>query len=104
MSIKIDFSGLDNLIDNLNKQVNSLNGEVGFDKLFTNNFMSKYTRFRTFDELVDKSGYKVSSAEDFEAIPSNEWNCFILNNTIFNSWDDMKTKAGEEYVANNLHF
>jgi len=43
--------------------------EVTFDDLFSKYFMTKYTKFTSINEMVDKSPFKVESEEDFKNIP-----------------------------------
>ena len=109
MEIKFDDSGLRDLqkrLNNLDKKQKENDGnlEIPFEELFYNEFMKEHTSFKTFDELLEKSGFQVDNQEDFKNIPDNEWNIFIKENTKFESWEEMQSEAGTKYVANQLGF
>lgn len=105
MSFKISGLGeLSKQLKELEKEANKLEGSqsIPFSELFHTNFMNKYTNFNNIDEMFEKSGFKCTSNEDFEKIPDSEWNDFVKNNTNFSNWENMKSTAGKEYVANQL--
>lgn len=81
----------------------SLGDRVSFTDIFPPQFISEHSNFRTIEELFDKSGFKVESAEDFEAIPDNEWETFIIQNTNFSSWEDMQKSAGNSLIQRTLN-
>ena len=62
-----------------------------------------YTDFPTIQAMADASGFKIESKEDFEAIPDVEWDVFVRARTRFQTWQDMQSKAGEEYVVRRLN-
>lgn len=99
------FDGFDNLrrnLDQLQKNIESLQGEVSFSELFTPSFMARYTNFTSFDDLLAKSGFTVESTEDFANIPDVAWDVFIASDTRFANWEEMKVKAFEEYAQRKL--
>jgi len=65
--------------------------------------MRRYTDFPTIQAMADASGFKIESKEDFEAIPDVEWDVFVRARTRFQTWQDMQSKAGEEYVVRRLN-
>lgn len=75
---------------------------VALDDILSPDFMSRFTNFSSFDELIEKSGYPVEVQEDFERIPDKEWDEFISANTQFSSWQDMLDLAGYEYFQQLL--
>lgn len=77
---------------------------ISFEELFPTSFMRKYTSFSSMDELLDASGFKVESQEDFEAIPENEFDKHIATNTKFKNWEDMLGEATSQYAAKKLGF
>lgn len=94
--------GLDNFQNELKKLQNNLEKlegtqSVPLDDILSPDFMSRFTNFSSFNELIEKSGYTVEVQEDFERIPDNEWDEFISANTQFSSWQDMLDLAGYEY-------
>ena len=75
---------------------------VSFAELFPPRFMSEHSSFGTMEELFDKSGFKVESMEDFGAIPDEEWETFIVQNTNFDSWEEMQQTAGASFAQEAL--
>ena len=107
--IELDISGVEEVkkkLQDLSKNVADLErGEkVSFDKLFPSGFMKRYTTFQSIEGMIDASGYKVESPEDFKAIPDTAWDSFVKQRTKFNSWGEMLAKAGEEWTAKRLGF
>ena len=107
MEIKFDDSGLkdlENKLKNLDEKEKDGKLEISFEELFYDKFMREHTSFKTFDELLKKSGFKVENEEDFKNIPDDEWDIFIKENTKFESWQEMQSEAGAKYVSNQLGF
>ena len=110
MGVKITgFDDLEKSITDLQNQVEELPKEqsVTFEELFHQSFMKAHTKFSTFDELLLAGNYVIHSQEDFDAIPQSELDAFISKNTTFDSWDDMLSTAGTEYLSkrfNSLSF
>ncbi|MCL4844915.1 MAG: hypothetical protein KJ066_00125 [Acidobacteria bacterium] len=105
MGIRID--GLDEMMRSLGKlaqRAERLDGEykVAFADLMPTDFVRRFTDFLTLDEMMQASGYKIESSEDFEKIPSEEWDIFIQQNTLFGSWEEMRGKAVAEWAASKL--
>lgn len=100
MSFKSDTSGLDKLKDNMEKL--SGQSEVKLVDLFDSEFMTKCSSYSSFEELVDDSGFKVESAEDFAAIPDDEWDAFINKSTSYSSWEEMQKDAAASYAKKKL--
>lgn len=90
-------------LDNLAKKADNLDGNhsVPFDELFNKKFMQSYTSLESIDSFVEKSGFDFS---DMDSIDENELNIFVNENTKFSTWDEMKTKAAEEWTAKKLGF
>ncbi len=102
MSIKITRKG--NELKKLTKKMKALDGqhEVKFTDMYNPAFVSGCSKFESIEELFDASGFKVESKEDFEAIPDEEWEVFISQNTSFDSWLEMQKSAGAAYVKKQL--
>lgn len=105
----MEFKGLDDLINKLDqtaKAAEELYGEheVSFDELFTKSFMRKYTKFSTFDELLQAGNFTVNSQKDFEDISDDDLDDHVAKTTKFSSWEDMLGKASEIYTVNKLGF
>lgn len=71
--------------------------KIPFDKLFTSDFMSKYTNVATLEELLKKCN--ISGVDEIEK------NLDLLNGKIqqftkFSSWKDMVDTATKEFLKN----
>lgn len=107
MSFKMD--GFDNLqkeLRELEQKSQELNDtqEISLYELFDNSFMIQYTKFNSFDEFLKAGNFNVESNEDFEAIPENELDQHVANNSNFEDWQDMLDTAGTEYFSKQLGF
>lgn len=104
MSLKID--GLDDAqraLSDLERRAREMKErEVSFTDLFPDSFIQRYTDFETMGDLVEASGFKVESTEDFGAIPDDQWDAFIRKSTRFPSWKEMMKVATKEYVVREL--
>lgn len=100
MSVKVKINT--SALKKFQNKVEALNNQVSFNDLFTPQFMSKYTNYTSFDELLVAGGYIVNSPDDFKAIPDDEFDSHIANTTKFSSWEDMKNVATKEYVQRQL--
>lgn len=101
-------NGFDDLLkglEKIEKQAQELDGkQIPIDDLLNVSFMKKYTSFSNFNDFLDASGFVVNSQEDFEAIPDDDFDVYVSNNTEFASWDDMLTTATNEYVSEHFGF
>ncbi|MDG6229077.1 MAG: hypothetical protein QCH96_03835 [Candidatus Thermoplasmatota archaeon] len=72
-------------------------------RLFTDQFMLKYTQFANFSEFLGcckfvKKENIDSICDVIDHIPKRKWNAFIRKNTCFQTWDQMFEKAVELYL------
>jgi hypothetical protein len=79
-----------------------LNEPMSFEDLFPPAFMRRHTDFEDMDAMVAASGRDVRTAEDFEAIPPDEWESLVRERTRFSSWEAMRGKAAEAYAERLL--
>ncbi len=100
LKVTFDDSGFKRLKRNLESL--SRTHSVSFSDLFTPDFMQRRTRFNNFEALIEASGFKVETAEDFNGIPDADWDRFIAGNTSFGSWEAMQKAAGAEWVKHQL--
>lgn len=106
---RVRIRGLDQFQRNLRKlqeKAEKIGGTriVPIDELLTPTFVSRFTDFNNFQELVDASGFQVNSQEDFDSIPDEEWDAYIAKNSLFSSWEDMLNTAFAEQVKQQLGF
>ena len=93
-----------NIFNKFSKNMKKL-GENKFVELSTvlnPLFFKKYTRFKNLNEFMDASGFKVETFEDFKAIPDDDFDNFVIDNTPFSSWRDMQIQAFELYTYQQL--
>jgi|GEM_PF-2063916 len=76
--------------------------EVPIEQLISAEFLSSCSRFNSFSELLEASGFEGKSKEDFKAIPDDEWDQFIDENTSYQSWAEMLQSAVEKWYRNKL--
>lgn len=62
-------------------------------------FLARCSKFSSIEEMFEASGFKIETTEDFKAIPDNEWEIFITENTIYSSWEEMQIAALSEQAA-----
>jgi len=100
MKIKSDFSGLKKLAENTKK----MQGETKVKPvdLMTPDFIKNCSEFKDLEHIFNSSDFKIGSTEDFAAIPDDEWEEFIINNTTFESWIEMQKKAFQIYAKKQL--
>jgi len=100
MPIKSNMDGFKKLA----KNAKGMDGtsQVQLTDLMTSEFISGCSSYDDLDSLFSQSGFKIESKEDFEAIPDNEWEEFIINNTSFDSWEEMQETALKSFVKKQL--
>lgn len=91
-------------ISNLKKNLEEIGSttQLTFGEMFNPEFLSKCSSFTSVEDLFEKSGFHVKSAEDFKAIPNDEWESFIAKNTSYESWSDMQRDAASEAISKRL--
>lgn len=106
MDIKIDTSGVEKKLKDLENKARKLEQgtNISFEEMFNPQFMMKYTQFSNFDEMLNKSGFKVETKEDFEAIDDSEWDEYVQKTTQFTNWQEMLNEAGALWAAKQLGF
>ncbi|MBD8669789.1 hypothetical protein OQ519_25060 [Pseudomonas lurida] len=101
MKITINRKGLDQLL----KNAKDLEGthQVKLTDTLNPEFVSSHSRFSDLEALFAASGFKIDSLEDFAAIPDDEWDKFISENTDFTSWEEMQRSGGTAYMKARLN-
>lgn len=101
MKIKID--GLDEALNDLkrieknSKNLSNTTSKVPLNKLVNDKFIQKNSRFRSLEDMVEKSGY---SLEDFGEL--KEVDIFISQNSKFSSWEELIGEAAGEWAMNQI--
>jgi hypothetical protein len=76
--------------------------EIPLEDLFPDEFIREHTKFSTVDDFLNR--VNLSRTDYVENIPEDELDNMIDQNTDFNDWEQMKSIAEQEYVANKLKF
>lgn len=107
MTTSFRITGLNELqkkLKKLNSDIDEIAKEraVSFDELLPPSFMRKHTQFSSFKEMVEKSPFKVESAEDFKKLPDAERDPYVRAKTSFSNWQEMISRAAEEYQGKRV--
>ncbi len=107
MSSSFKITGLKELQKNLEKLQSSAKKlsktkSVPLDELLSKSFMSKNTSFKSFEQMMQKGNFDISTSEAFKKIPDDDLDNFISSNTKFKSWKDMIDCATSKYVQEHL--
>jgi hypothetical protein len=73
-------------------------------EVLTSDFISRSTKFSSLEELLEASGFKIESQDDFAAIPVDDLDRFIRSNSLFDSWNALLSTAGSEWAKKKLGF
>ncbi|WP_454121903.1 hypothetical protein [Kosakonia sp. Marseille-Q7440] len=95
MSGKTD---LDKFFENA-ESLHNTTREITLEQMLNSAFLAKCSRFHSLEELFEASGFKIETVEDFQAIPEEEWEAFITQNTTYSSWEEMQLTALTEHSA-----
>lgn len=102
MGVKINgLKDLQRNLEKLEKKASSTNGthSVSFIELFNKGFMESHTDFSDIEQFVEKSGFDFS---DMESIDETELDSFVNENSVFDSWNSMKSKAAGLWTKKQL--
>lgn len=100
------FDDLDDLFGDLDRRARELDGEhdVPIEDILTPAFMSSCSKYASIDSFFGAGGFNFESQEEFEQVPDDELDSHVCATTSFGSWDEMLTKAGEQYALRQLGF
>ncbi len=103
----LKISGLDKLqkrLDTIANNAEKLHGthDVPVVELLTPSFVSQHTNCKTAEEFFEKSGFKIETSADLEAIPDEEWDEYIRSVSTFNDWESMLAEAAKGWAVKRL--
>lgn len=103
----LKISGLDKLqkkLDAIADNAEKLHGahDVPVVELLTPSFVSQHTDCKTAEELFEKSGFKIETTADLEAISDEEWDEYIRSVSTFKNWKSMLTEATKGWAVKKL--
>ena len=90
-------------LNDIQKKAEAINKQsVPISEVLTPTFLQRFTPFASADEMYEASGFKIETAEDFAAVPGDEWDGFIRSVSSFPDWQSMLDKAGKEWATKKL--
>lgn len=101
----IKIKGLDELQNKLQKMSDGLKeieGSHPMGDIITDTFIKMYTKFNSLQELMDNSGFKIESQDDFKSIPDDDWDKYIASVSKFRNWKEMLDSAMEQYAKSKM--
>lgn len=104
---KVSMTGFDELqksLREMQRKAESLERTklVPMAELLNPRFLQRYTRCSSFEQMLEQSGFKVETTEDFKAIPDDEWDVYVRSISTFPDWNEMQQKALEEWTTKKL--
>lgn len=72
--------------------------KLPLDQLLSSSFLEKFTSFSSIQDFLKSGGFSASSAEDIKALPKDQLDEHVNQNTSFSSLKDMLLKAVEYYT------
>jgi len=75
--------------------------KLPLDKILSSSFVEKFTPYVNIQDLLQKGGFYVSSAEDIQALPQDKLNEHVNNTTSFGSFKELLLKAVEYYTQSH---
>jgi hypothetical protein len=99
IAFKLDTSDLDQKLDELTKRANELGrGEkVRLNELLPDSFINQYSKFQSFQAMVDASGI-----ENPDELNGEQFSKFISTHTRFGNYGEMIKRATAEYAKRKL--
>lgn len=76
--------------------------EIPLAEMFDEEFMSAYTRYDSFDEMVEASPSDASSAADLAKVPRGAWDEFVAETTSFDDETELVMAVRDHWVAKTL--
>lgn len=105
IKIEVDDSGVIKKLEDMKRNLKNVEKtqSVPVSEIFNPSFISKYTPYSSFDDMLDKSKL-LEKYGDFESIDDNEWDIFIQENTNFSNWQEMQSEAGKLWTLKQMGF
>lgn len=75
---------------------------IPLSELMAPSFISACSRFKDLGDLFDSSPFTIATIEDFTAIPDDDWDAYIRQNTNYSSWSDMQQAAVADWTKRKL--
>jgi hypothetical protein len=76
--------------------------DVPLSELLTAEFLKTCSRFSSLTEMFNASGFVITNADDFKAVPEEQWDEFIHQNTSFADWNELLGAAVKDWTKHQL--
>lgn len=93
-----------NILDKLQKNIEEVSGTHSYKltDILNEEFIRKNTTFKSYDDMITKSGLELNETSAEELYLNEELNNFVNENTNFENFKDMCASAASEYVAKKV--
>lgn len=72
---------------------------VSLDDILCKDFLTKHSKFESFEDIISKSGVKLENADDYDNLfKDRKFNDYIKKNSDFSNYAEMLQAAGNEYL------
>jgi hypothetical protein len=105
MSVKVTgLKELERKLQDIGDRAQKLQGptDVPLSELLTVEFLKTCSRFSSVTEMFNASGFVITNADDFKAVPDGQWNEFIHQNTSFADWNELLGAAAKDWTKHQL--
>ena len=93
-----------NTLDKLQKNIEEISGTHSYKltDILNNEFIQTNTTFKSYDDMIDKSGLELTETSAEELYQNEKLNEFINKNTEFENFKEMCTIASKEYISKRI--
>ena len=93
-----------NTLDKLQKNIEEISGTHSYKltDILNNEFIQTNTTFKSYDDMIDKSGLELTETSAEELYQNEKLNEFINKNTEFENFKEMCTIARKEYISKRI--
>lgn len=105
MDIQVgELDGLERRVDAALDRIGELQAgtRVNTESFFPESFMRDHTEYDSFDAFREDGPWSPASADQVEAVPTEELDEYVAATTEFESWESMKNQAAEEEIVAEL--
>ncbi|WP_135853163.1 hypothetical protein [Halorussus salinus] len=78
------------------------NKKLPLRPVFSDRFMQQYTNFQSCGEFFDTGGWRWRTPAAYRAIPREELDQFVRENTAFQTYQEMEDEATLQYLDAQL--
>jgi hypothetical protein len=87
-------------LERMQRNIERIDGRHSITEILNPAFMRSNTPFANFEAMCAAIG--VHSAEEFTALPDDEWETHVRTTTRFQSWEEMQQAAAGAWAQTRL--